>query len=132
MGAPDTGRASLKSTREIKLISLSKSSRVLKMGANSATRRLIKGLLYRVMNDHTYRYMQAVSKAWDIRSGSWSEPELELIPFAIKPGETVFDIGANFGLWCYHLSPYIGDGQIYAFEPVPFTHQTLKQIARLL
>src|SRR2546423_539441 len=102
------------------------------MAANSATRRLMKRLLYPVKNDHTYRYLQAVSKAWDIRSGSWSEPELELIPFAIKPGETVFDIGANFGLWCYYLSRHIGDGCIYAFEPVPFTHKTLKQVARLL
>src|ERR1043165_4325349 len=102
------------------------------MGANSATRRLMKRLLYPVTNEHTYRYMQAVSKAWDIRSGSWSEPELELIPYAVAPGETVFDIGANFGMWCYHLSRHIGDGRIYAFEPVPFTHQTLRQVARLL
>lgn len=92
----------------------------------------MKKLLYPVMNDHTYRYMQAVSKAWDIRNGSWSEPELELIPYAIEPGDTVLDVGANFGLWCYHASRYIGDGRIYAFEPVPFTHQTLKQVGRLL
>ena len=92
----------------------------------------MKRLLYPVTNEHTYRYMQAVSKAWDIRTGSWSEPELELIPYAVRPGETVFDIGANFGLWCYHLSRHIGDGRIYAFEPVPFTHRTLRQVARLL
>jgi len=40
----------------------------------------MKRLLYPVTNEHTYRYMQAVSKAGDIRTGSWSEPELELIP----------------------------------------------------
>src|ERR1043166_779944 len=102
------------------------------MGANSATRRLMKRLLYPVTNEHTYRYMQAVSKAWGIPLGSWSEAELELIPYAVKPGETVFDIGANFGMWCYHLSRHVGDGRIYAFEPVPFTYQTLRQGARLL
>ena len=30
------------------------------------------------------------------------------------------------------LSRHIGDGRIYAFEPVPFTHRTLRQVARLL
>jgi FkbM family methyltransferase len=103
------------------------------MGANSAARRLLKRLTYPVLNEHTYRYMQAVSKAWDIRGGSWSEPELDLIPYAINPGETALDIGANFGLYCYYLSRHLaGRGRVYAFEPVPFTHRTLKQVARLL
>jgi FkbM family methyltransferase len=94
---------------------------------------LLKRLAYPVLNEHTYRYMQAVSKAWDIRGGSWSEPELDLIPYAIKPGETALDIGANFGLYCYYLSRHLGGrGRVYAFEPVPFTYRTLKQVARLL
>lgn len=92
----------------------------------------MKKLLYPVMNDRSYRWIQAVSKAWDIRTGSWSEPELELIPYAVEPGDTVFDIGANFGMWCYHLSPRVGNGKIYAFEPVPFTYKTLRHVARLL
>jgi FkbM family methyltransferase len=103
------------------------------MAANSTVRRLLKRITYPVLNEQTYRYMQAVSKAWDIRGGSWSEPELDLIPYAIKPGETALDIGANFGLYCYYLSRHLGGrGRVYAFEPVPFTHRTLKQVARLL
>jgi FkbM family methyltransferase len=103
------------------------------MGANSAARRLVKGLLYPVLNEHTYQYMQAVSKAWDIRSGKWNEPELELIPYAVAPGETALDLGANYGLYAYHISRHIGSsGRVYAFEPVPFTYQTLVLVARLL
>jgi FkbM family methyltransferase len=102
------------------------------MGANSAARRLVKRVLYPVLNDSTYQYMQAVSKAWDIRTGSWTEPELDLIPYAVEPGDTAFDIGANFGMWSYHLQRHTGGGRVYAFEPVPFTHRTLRQVARLL
>jgi FkbM family methyltransferase len=103
------------------------------MGANSAARRLLKRLLYPVLNEHTYLYMQAVSKAWDIRAGKWSEPELDLIRYALAPGETALDLGANYGLYSYHLSRRVGrEGRVYAFEPVPFTHRTLAVVARLL
>lgn len=103
------------------------------MGANSSARRLVKKILYPVLNEHTYQYLQAASKAWDIRSGKWTEPEIDLIPLAIVPGETALDIGANYGLYCYHLSRYVGTrGRIYAFEPVPFTYRTLVAVSRLL
>ena len=102
------------------------------MGANSAARRLAKKALYPVLNEHTYRYLQAASKAWDIRSGKWTEPEIDLLPLAVRAGDTALDIGANFGLYCHHLSRVIGDGRVYAFEPVPFTFSTLKMVARLL
>lgn len=103
------------------------------MGANSAARRIVKKLLYPLFNERTYQYFQAAAKAWDIRSGSWSEPELELIPYAAEPGETALDVGANFGVYCYHLSRRLGrSGRVYAFEPVPFTVQTLTRVARLL
>ncbi|MDT5294387.1 MAG: hypothetical protein QOJ76_1267 [Acidobacteriota bacterium] len=103
------------------------------MGANSAARRLLKKALYPVLNEHTYQYFQALAKAWDIRSGKWSEPELELLSHAVLPGETALDVGANYGLYSYHLSRIIGGaGRVYAFEPVPFTFRTLAVVARLL
>lgn len=103
------------------------------MGANSAARRLVKKALYPVLNEHTYQYVQAASKAWDIRSGKWTEPELDLVAPAVRPGETALDVGANYGLYSYHLSRALGGrGRVYAFEPVPFTFRTLKTVARLL
>ena len=101
------------------------------MGANSAARRLLKKALYPVLNEHTYLYFQALAKAWDIRQGRWSEPELDLLPYAVRPGETALDVGANYGLYSYHLSRLGGVG-VYAFEPVPFTFRTLSVVARLL
>lgn len=101
------------------------------MGANSAARRLVKTALYPVLNEHTYVYIQAAAKAWDIRSGRWSEPELDLLPHALRAGETALDVGANYGLYSYHLSRLKGV-RVYAFEPVPFTFRTLRMVARLL
>jgi len=104
------------------------------MPANSSLRRITKRILQGILsNSGGYKYFQAISKAMDIRNGSWSEPELDLIPLAIKPGETALDLGANFGLYTYHLSRALqGSGQIYAFEPVPFTFATLQLVGKLL
>jgi FkbM family methyltransferase len=101
------------------------------MGANSAARRLVKKALYPVLNEHTYVYFQALAKSWDIRKGKWSEPELDLIPHAVRAGETALDVGANYGLYSYHLSR-VRQVRVYAFEPVPFTFRTLAMVARLL
>jgi FkbM family methyltransferase len=103
------------------------------MPANSALRRVTKKVLHSFLGDSSYKYFQAVSKAMDIRNGSWAEPELDLIPFSVRPGETALDLGANFGLYSYHLSRVLGDsGRIYAFEPVPFTFDTLRLVSRIL
>jgi FkbM family methyltransferase len=101
------------------------------MPANSALRRATKKVLHSFFGDSSYKYFQAISKAKDIRNGSWTEPELDLIPFALKPGETALDLGANFGLYSHHLTK-AGAGRVYAFEPVPFTFETLQVVARLL
>lgn len=103
------------------------------MGADSIPRRIIKRVLAPVLGEGTYSLLQTVAMSWDIRSGGWSEPELDLIPLAVRPGETVIDIGANYGLYSYHLSRAVGArGKVYAFEPVPFTSKTFRRIARVL
>ena len=103
------------------------------MGANSSIRRLVKKALYPVIDEREYRYMQAMAMAWDIRLGRWSEPELDLIPYAARPGDTVLDLGANYGMYSYHLSRAVRPtGRVFAFEPVPFTAATLSLVSRLL
>src|SRR5207244_2514366 len=47
-------------------------------------------------------------KALDIRRGRWTEPELRLIPLVVRPGESAIDVGANYGLWSYHLARAVG------------------------
>lgn len=103
------------------------------MGANSAIRRAAKSILFPLVNDTTYAYLQAVSKALDIRRGTWTEPELDLIPLGLRHGETALDIGANFGIYSYAMSRAVGKaGKVYAFEPIPSTYKALKIVGRLL
>ena len=103
------------------------------MGANSAVRKLAKTLLYPLTNEKTYKYVQAASKALDIKKGNWSEPELDLVKIGLRTGETALDIGANYGIYAHFMSQAVGKtGKVYSFEPVPFTFATLKIVAKLL
>jgi len=61
------------------------------------------------------------------------EPELDLVSIGVRSGETVIDIGANFGFYTYRFSRVVGrEGRVYAFEPVPYTFQTLARVSRIL
>jgi FkbM family methyltransferase len=103
------------------------------VGANSAARRTAKRVFRPLLNDRTYQLLQGTAMAWDIWTGGFREPELELLPYALRESEAALDIGANYGLYCYHLARAVGaGGQVFAFEPVPFTYSTLRLIARLL
>lgn len=103
------------------------------MSADSPFRRLLKKALYPVLNQRSYQMFQCVAKAWDIKTGAWSEPELDLIPPGVSAGDTVLDIGANYGLYSYHLSRAVGSaGRVVAFEPVPFTGDTFRWVGKLL
>ena len=94
----------------------------------TAVKRLLAGL-----PPSLYTRVRAMVAAWDIRTGRWSEPELDLIPHAVRPGEIAIDVGAHFGLWSYHLSRRVGPaGRVYAFEPVPQTYAILRQTLRWL
>src|SRR5215210_3986918 len=98
------------------------------MGADSPFRRLLKSVLAPLLNEATYSSIQAIAKARDIKSGSWSEPELELCRLVLREGESAIDIGANFGLWSYHMARAVGpSGHVYAFEPIPFTARTFRK-----
>lgn len=103
------------------------------MAANSLPRKIVKRLLAPVLTEGTYSLFQAAAMGWDIRNGSWWEPELELVPRVVREGDSAIDIGANYGLWAYHLSRAVGStGRVYSFEPIPFTARTFRLISRAL
>lgn len=96
-------------------------------------RHRLKTLLRPLMGGRAYGFLHGAAKAWDIRTGRWSEPELDLVPHLVRPGETAIDVGANFGLWTYHLSRAAGpSGHVLALEPVPYALSSLRRVARLL
>jgi FkbM family methyltransferase len=103
------------------------------LAANSALRKIAKTILYPVSNEKTYRYIQALSKAWDIRSKSWIEPEVDLIFIGLKPGETTLDVGGNYGMYTYYMSKAVGPkGRVYSFEPITFTYDSHKIVSKVL
>jgi FkbM family methyltransferase len=90
-------------------------------------------MLVPILDERRYQAVQSVAMAWDICTGSWSEPELGVIRHAVRAGDTVLDIGANYGFWSYHLARAVGrGGKVYAFEPLPFTAGVFRTTARLL
>ncbi len=103
------------------------------MAANSLPRRVVKRLLAPMLTEGTYSLFQAVAMGWDIRNKTWWEPELELVDRVVREGDTVIDIGANYGLWAYYMSRAAGrSGKVWSFEPIPFTARTFRLIARAL
>ena len=73
-------------------------------------------------------------KIWlDLKRGSFSsqEPEFELLPRLVHPGDWVLDIGANVGYYTYRLSGLVGpEGRVFAFEPIGATSEILTFIVR--
>jgi FkbM family methyltransferase len=103
------------------------------MPADSSLRRGIKRLLRRFVGERAYSTVHAISIARDIRAATYAEPELELVPAAVAPGDTAIDIGANLGMYLPALSRAAGPtGHIYAFEPIPYTVMTLRRVLGLL
>lgn len=60
-------------------------------------------------------------------------PELYFIRRALKPGETVLDIGANLGYYSFFMSRAVGPtGQVHGVEPIPlFAEVWKKNMSRL-
>jgi len=55
------------------------------------------------------------------------EKDLQLIPMLINSGDTVLDIGANYGLYTRFFAQQVGEtGTVHSFEPVPDTFDVLK------
>jgi FkbM family methyltransferase len=103
------------------------------MAGNSASRRVVKRALAPLVNTKPYHWIRCLAMGWDIRTGAWTEPELDLIRYVVKPGDSVIDVGANYGLYAYHLSRAVGArGKVYAFEPIPVTCDGLRIITRAL
>lgn len=103
------------------------------MPGNSLPRRILKRALAPIVGTSAYQFAQSLSMGWDIRSGAWHEPELDLISHVVRPGDNVIDIGANYGVYAYHLSRAVGPGgRVYSFEPIPYTLKSFEMIARAL
>ncbi len=58
--------------------------------------------------------------------------ETKFLKKIIKPGQTVLDVGANFGWYSIHFSNWVGQsGKVFAFEPVPEIYEELTSNIKL-
>jgi FkbM family methyltransferase len=62
--------------------------------------------------------------------GDWFEDEIKFLRALVKPGDTVVDIGANYGVYALSLAKKVGSsGQVWAFEPATSTAELLTESA---
>lgn len=95
------------------------------MATDSPPRRVAKRVLGAVLPGRVYQQILAASVLRDLRAGTLSEPELDLVPALLRDGEVALDIGANHAMWSAAMSAAAGpSGRVLAFEPVPFTAGT--------
>jgi protein O-GlcNAc transferase len=60
--------------------------------------------------------------------GDWFEDEIKFLRQLVQPGDTVVDIGANYGVYALSLARKVGpSGQLWAFEPATDTAQLLRE-----
>ncbi|HEY9526826.1 MAG TPA: FkbM family methyltransferase [Anaerolineales bacterium] len=75
-----------------------------------------------------------VKKQYYVRSvKTFWEDDVEPIKVLVKPGDSVIDMGANFGWYTNVLSSMVGPtGKVYSIEPIPDTFEVLSGIVRKL
>jgi FkbM family methyltransferase len=67
--------------------------------------------------------------AWRYRERK-GDLDIRVIQAMVKAGDTVLDIGANWGLYTWRLADLVGpSGRVYAFEPDPLSGRSLQRIA---
>lgn len=99
----------------------------------SILRTIVKPILFKLMGKSGYKYAQMYGKIRDIEHRLVEEKEMALLPLIVKSGDTVFDVGANYAYYCERLSKLVGNnGKVFAFEPIPFTHDVCKMILNKL
>ena len=61
------------------------------------------------------------------------EDDVAPVKALVKPGDSVIDMGANFGWYTHVLSSAVGpSGKVYSIEPIPDTFKVLKGVIRKL
>jgi FkbM family methyltransferase len=83
-------------------------------------RQRIKRILAATLPQSAYFAINGYVAARDIHSGRRRDAEIDLLSRYVGEGDHVIDVGANHGLYSYHLSKLVGpSGRVDAFEPMP-------------
>lgn len=80
------------------------------------------GTVARIFSGHLkgYKFIVSENSGWSPIFGRWEPESHRLFASMIKPGQTVFDLGANNGIHSLLFSKLVGNGgKVFAFEPLP-------------
>lgn len=112
---------------------MSPDTRIRQRPANMTPKAALKALLATLMPRRVYVAVNARVAARDIGTGNRWAPEIELLPRFVHAGDTVVDVGANHGMYTYHLSRLVGPvGCVHAFEPLPANLSILRHTIKTL
>jgi FkbM family methyltransferase len=89
----------------------------------------IKQVLQRILGLSGYLFLFAIYKILALSLDRAEGQFLHLLVLIPEDG-IVLDIGANIGIMSVHLARKVGQGTVYAFEPMPTNFQTLERIIR--
>lgn len=99
---------------------------------DSPVRTFVKPILFKLLGQKPYFWLQVYGKWRDIRHRLVEEAEMELLPFLIKADDETLDVGANYAYYTDRMSQLVGTGgTVYAFEPIPFTCRVAKALLRV-
>lgn len=92
-----------------------------------------RAALFRVLGEVRFEALRSSYTALKIRSGRLSNPEVALLGDLVRPGEVAIDVGANYGIYSFHLARHVGEaGRVIAFEAAPRTAVALRRILSAL
>ena len=90
---------------------------------------MVRGAAFRVLGESRYERLRARHMARKIATGRYRNDEVDLLEHAVAPGDVVVDVGANFGLYSFHLASRVGSGgHVYSFEAAPTTALALRRV----
>jgi FkbM family methyltransferase len=92
--------------------------------------RLLKLLQYIATGRKERRYFQFRSRFmhWLAARGFYDSEHLNFLRKHLQPGQSVADVGANFGVYTEVMARCVGpSGRVLSFEPIGFIYDTLKK-----
>ncbi len=78
-------------------------------------------------------YLRALKSYLKTEMWESYENDMAIVKYFVASGETVIDVGANFGFYSTFLSKLVGkEGEVFSFEPIPLTYEILSNNVRRL
>jgi len=95
---------------------------------HSPIRSFLKPILFKLFGNTFYSWFQYKAKVRDIELKLVEEKEMDLLPFLLSNNDEAVDVGANYAYYTVPLARLCK--KVYAFEPIPFTHNVCRLIVK--